>query len=63
MALVQKLLDAKTIGDHANWNDVIGIPISKDNSIEDITCKLNNVIEEMIFKNPNYWIWSHNRWK
>ena len=39
------------------------INFSKDNSIEDITCKLNNVIEEMIFKNPNYWIWSHNRWK
>ena len=28
-----------------------------------MTKKLNNVLEEMIIKNPNQWIWSHNRWK
>ena len=39
------------------------INFTNDNSIEDITHKLNNVLEKMVFKNPNYWIWSHNRWK
>ena len=39
------------------------INFSSDNSIEDITCELNGVLEKMVYKNPNYWIWSHNRWK
>ena len=40
-------------------------PISFDNgtSIENITFKLNQLLEKMIVKNPNQWIWSHNRWK
>ena len=25
--------------------------------------KLNTVLEIMIRRNPNQWIWSHNRWK
>ncbi len=29
----------------------------------DLTKKLNKILEEMIVKNPNQWIWSHNRWK
>ena len=28
-----------------------------------ITEKLNQVIENMIIKNPKQWIWTHNRWK
>ncbi len=28
-----------------------------------MTKKLNKVLEEMISRNPNQWIWSHNRWK
>ena len=32
-------------------------------SINDITRELNQVIEEMIIKNPKEWIWTHNRWK
>ena len=24
---------------------------------------LNNVLEKMIIRNPNQWIWTHNRWK
>ena len=32
------------------------------NKIE-ITRKLNQVIERMIMKNPNQWIWTHDRWK
>ena len=38
--------------------------IFKENeTIEDITLKLNIWIENQITKNPNQWIWSHNRWK
>ena len=32
-------------------------------SIEEITSKLNQTLEKMILKNPDQWIWSHDRWK
>ena len=35
----------------------------ENETIENITNKLNRILEQMILKNPNYWIWSHNRWK
>ncbi len=40
-------------------------PIQFDNqfSIEEITLKLNDTLEKMILKNPDQWIWTHNRWK
>ena len=40
-------------------------PISFDNgeTIENITLKLNQLLEKMIIRNPYQWIWSHNRWK
>ena len=28
-----------------------------------LTIRVNKVLEEMIAKNPNEWIWTHNRWK
>ena len=28
-----------------------------------LTKKLNEVLEDMILKNPNQWIWTHDRWK
>ena len=34
-----------------------------NSSIDDITVKLNKILERMILDSPNYWIWSHNRWK
>jgi KDO2-lipid IV(A) lauroyltransferase len=36
---------------------------SEDESIASITLDLNNLLEKMILKNPEQWIWSHNRWK
>ena len=39
------------------------ISFSDNNSIDNITSQLNKVLERMILENPNYWIWSHNRWK
>ena len=29
----------------------------------ELTLKLNQIIEQMIEKNPHEWIWTHNRWK
>ena len=39
------------------------IKFNKNDSIEFITLKLNEVLEKMILKNPDQWIWTHNRWK
>ncbi len=40
-------------------------PMHFDNgqTIENITLKLNQLLEKMIIRNPYQWIWSHNRWK
>ena len=37
--------------------------LSKSDSLELISEKLNNLLEKMIMRNPSQWIWSHNRWK
>ena len=29
----------------------------------DFTKKLNKILEDMVLRNPNQWIWTHNRWK
>ena len=29
----------------------------------ELTSELNYILEKMIIKNPNQWIWTHNRWK
>ena len=36
---------------------------SNQDSIESITLNLNGILEKMILKNPEQWIWTHNRWK
>ena len=48
-----------------NFNLTIHNPIeySDNDSIESITLNLNVLLEKMILKNPEQWIWSHNRWK
>ena len=44
---------------------IVNEPLSfeKNNSLETITNKLNEILEKMILKNPEQWIWTHNRWK
>ena len=39
------------------------IYFTDNNSIDEITVRLNKILERMILDSPNYWIWSHNRWK
>ena len=39
------------------------ITFSREKSIEYITENLNSILERMIIKNPEHWIWTHNRWK
>jgi len=43
----------------------INDPIKFENNenIEEITLKLNKILEKMIIKNPSQWILTHNRWK
>ena len=40
-------------------------PIKFDDksSVKEISLKLNKVLEKMILKNPEQWIWTHDRWK
>ena len=40
-------------------------PIKFDDkfSVEQISLELNKILEKMILKKPDQWIWSHNRWK
>tara|TARA_E500000331_G_C17163586_1_gene672797 strand:- start:279 stop:1136 length:858 start_codon:yes stop_codon:yes gene_type:complete len=40
-------------------------PINSSNFKDklELTKKLNKILEDMILKNPNQWIWTHNRWK
>jgi KDO2-lipid IV(A) lauroyltransferase len=39
------------------------IKIDKNKSILVITKFLNNLLERMVLKNLDQWIWTHNRWK
>ena len=39
------------------------IKFNETDTINEITLKLNKILENMIVKNPEQWIWSHNRWK
>ena len=45
---------------------VYGLPT--DETVEELNAikdrkELNFVLEKMIQRNPNQWIWTHNRWK
>mgnify|MGYP001481106425 FL=1 len=48
-----------------NFRLIINKPIyfAKDESLEQITEKLNYILEKMVLKNPEQWILTHNRWK
>ena len=39
------------------------IKISRSRSIFEITKHLNDILEKMILKNIDQWIWTHDRWK
>ena len=39
------------------------IAINSKKSQEEISKHLNKILEKMILKNPDQWIWTHNRWK
>mgnify|MGYP003976955421 FL=1 len=48
-----------------NFRLTISEPLhySDNETVESITINLNSLLEKMILKNPDQWIWSHNRWK
>jgi len=39
------------------------ITINSEKSQKEISEHLNKILEKMILKNPDQWIWTHNRWK
>ena len=34
-----------------------------EQDVQNITLKINQIIEKMVINNPTQWLWSHNRWK
>tara|TARA_B100001121_G_C18094711_1_gene347298 strand:- start:52 stop:447 length:396 start_codon:yes stop_codon:yes gene_type:complete len=48
-----------------NFKIYISPPInfSKNSTIQSITDELNLILEKMVTRKPEQWIWSHNRWK
>ena len=39
------------------------IKFDENTSTEEITLKLNKILEIMVLKDPSQWILTHNRWK
>ena len=39
------------------------IKVSSGKSQKEISTFINKILEKMILKNPDQWIWTHNRWK
>ena len=39
------------------------IVMNDEKSQDEISIHLNKILEKMILKNPDQWIWTHNRWK
>jgi KDO2-lipid IV(A) lauroyltransferase len=39
------------------------IKFDETKTTNEISLFLNNWLEKKIIKNPDQWIWSHNRWK
>ena len=51
--------------DKISFKIIIHKPVNfpENHSIQNITDELNFILEKMILTKPEYWIWSHNRWK
>ena len=45
------------------FTDSMRVKFNKSDTLENITLKLNLILEEMILKNVDQWIWTHDRWK
>ena len=54
------IIDLKTTNINPSKIEKTG---NDEKDIKNITLKINQMIENMIIKNPKQWIWSHNRWK
>ena len=48
---------------HFNIKFFEPISFDKNKNIMQVTLELNKILEKMILKNPDQWIWTHNRWK
>jgi KDO2-lipid IV(A) lauroyltransferase len=46
------IIEFKNEINHKNFNNKL-----------DLTKELNLILEKMVLKNPDQWIWTHNRWK
>ena len=53
----------RTSEDNFKLNVYEPVKYKKNDTIEMITSDLNRILEEMIKKNPDQWIWTHSRWK
>ena len=53
----------RTKEDNFNLKIYKTLSFKENDTIESITLILNEILEKMINKNPDQWIWTHNRWK
>ena len=63
---VSKFIIVEATKNHAGKDKKLNFKIENFSKFKDkieLSIKLNTVLEKMIHKNPEQWIWSHNRWK
>ena len=53
----------RTYGNNFKLKIFEPMQFSKNDEVEEITLKLNIFLEQLVVKNPDQWIWTHNRWK
>ena len=53
----------RTYGNNFKLKIFEPMQFSKNDEVERITLKLNFFLEQLVVKNPDQWIWTHNRWK
>ena len=53
----------RTYGNNFKLKIFEPMQFSKNDEVEKITLKLNIFLEQLVVKNPDQWIWTHNRWK
>ena len=61
IAIIGQLISVYFVYFYLNFDKPI--KFDENTSTEEITLKLNKILEKMVLKDPSQWILTHNRWK